>query len=149
MVRRWPLGRWRPNDSLSAGPRADLRIGLPRRRHARTYDQLMRRAVILTMAIGGTAFGAMVAVIAAASSVLYMVPAEACDSSCWRNDAATRVLGVIGIPLAVATIAVIPFATWIGQRRPRSAIVIVASVAVAMTAWWVTGNHLLDAATLA
>ena len=106
----------------------------------------MRRAATLTMAIGGTALAAMVALIAAASSVTYMLPAQACDSGCWRNSSVTRVLGGVGVLLALAALAVVPMAAWVGQRRPRAAILLVPVVAVAMGAWWIAGNHLLDAA---
>lgn len=92
----------------------------------------------------GSAVGAMVALASAAESLLYLVPAEACDSGCWRNDTLTRVVGVVGIFLAVAVALVVPVAAWLSRTRLRSSVLIVSGVAGSVIAWWVVAQHLLD-----
>lgn len=93
-----------------------------------------------------SAFGAMIGLIAAVGSLAYMIPAEGCDSECWQNDTLTRVLGFVGIPLALAAAVVVPVAAWLGKTRPRTAALLVLGVTLSMTAWWIGTQHLLDSA---
>ena len=92
-----------------------------------------------------SAFGAMIGLIAAAGS-LEMIPAEGCDSECRQNDTLLRVLGFVGIPLALAAAVVVPVAAWLGKTRPGTAALLVLGVTLSMTAWWIGTQHLLDSA---
>jgi uncharacterized membrane protein YcfT len=103
-------------------------------------------AVSWLLVVAGSVFGAMVGIIAAGGALMYLIPAEGCDSECWQNDTLMRVLGFAGVPLGLATAVVVPVARWIGRTWPRMAALIVAGVAVSMIAWWNVTNHLLDSA---
>jgi len=96
--------------------------------------------------VAASAFGLMIGVIAAAGSVLYLVPSKACDSGCWTNDTLMRVLGVAGIPLAVATASAVPVAVWLARTRPRVAAFAFIGIAVSMVGWWILTQRLLDSA---
>lgn len=96
--------------------------------------------------VAGSVLGVLVGVVAAAGALTYMVPAEGCDSGCWRNGTLTRILGVLGIPLALTAVIVVPAATWFARSRPRTAAQAVLGVVVSLIAWWAVTQHLLNTA---